>query len=60
VVTSNTSRVITIRHPSTIFSMGVPANISEMASSIYLVNTLPPIILNAGVPLIRVSLAKMA
>jgi hypothetical protein len=29
-------------------------------SSPYLLNTLPPIILNAGVPLIKVSLAKMA
>ena len=26
----------------------------------YLLNTLPPMILNAGVPLIKVSLAKMA
>ncbi|MFT6195565.1 MAG: hypothetical protein ACJASU_002489 [Cognaticolwellia sp.] len=29
-----------------------------MAHRFYLLNTLPPMILNAGVPLIKVSLAK--
>jgi hypothetical protein len=33
---------------------------NEKAKACYLLKTLPPIILNAGVPLTKVSLAKMA
>ncbi len=34
-------------------------NFNKIEEDVYLLNTLPPIILNAGVPLIRVSLAKV-